>query len=97
MDRERETPAHVDEVFDYVYDRLADGDAAHLDQELVALGDRAARTADPRALDDADRLVLAAWRHADAPTRHTLAHMAIRVVGHERFATASDHQAPNGG
>jgi hypothetical protein len=82
----------VDDVLDYVYERLADGRGAHLDQDLEALGDRIAETqeVDQVEPESAERLALDAWRVADPMTRQTLAHVAMRVVGHEHFRTEED-------
>lgn len=78
------TPQSLQDVWDWTRNRFAAHDGAHTDAILLQFGDRVSGEP-PATLDDASQLALAAWRVSGPNNRHMLAHLFMRMVGHEAF------------
>lgn len=81
-------PETFDGVVDYVRERLARKDAAHLDASLQQIGDRLMEQDRPTAPVDgwAHRM----WQEATPDERHHLTHLMIRMVGHQDYPSEQD-------
>lgn len=76
------TPRDLEGLWQYTERRLRAGEAAHLDDHLVALGNGA----DAGTITDpAARWALSAWQNASPTERQRLAQLFIQAVGHEEF------------
>lgn len=74
--------ASWEDVWHYAAEAFREGQAAHLDDTLVDLGNRylEADSAMPET-----RWLAEFWQHADRDQRRRLAHLFMRAVGHEEF------------
>jgi hypothetical protein len=93
-DHQGEEIESLDDVLGYVKERLARGEGAHLDQDLMALGDRLTAQPLPATLSSSDRLARDAWHQAGPEARHQLAHLAIRMVGNEHWPKEPPDRLP---
>lgn len=77
-------PSSWEDLWSWTAQKFRDKEAAHLDETLLAIGDRV--TSDPPTpLSDADHLLLEAWKDLNQDDKERFAHLFMRSVGHQEF------------
>lgn len=84
MPTDENLPASLDEIWQLTREHLHRENAGNLDEILTDIGNRVVDRRDEPE-ESAEQLLYQAWKAASPETRHQLAELWIRAVGHEEF------------